>query len=70
MIETQYRVDPGEFKGFHGTPPLASDRPLISLDKLLKVLLLDLNKLKSVYYHFMTRQSLSLLCTGNYVILH
>jgi len=57
--------DPEEFKGFHGTP-FTSDRPLTSLDKLLKML----GKLKSVYYHTIRRQSLSLLCTGNYIILH
>jgi len=32
-------ADPGEFKGFRGTPRFASDTPLISLDKPLKMLL-------------------------------
>jgi len=35
MIEIQYMGGSREFKGFHGT----SDRPLTSLDKLLKILL-------------------------------
>jgi len=39
MIEIQYRGDPGEFKGFRVTPLFASDRPLTSLDNLLKMLL-------------------------------
>jgi len=38
-------ADPGEFKGFHGTPFFLSDRPLISCQKFY------IGKLKSVYYY-------------------
>jgi len=55
----------GQIQGSSKGSMEANDRPLTSLDKLLKMLL----KRIIPQQDFITRQSLSLLCTGNYVIL-
>jgi len=56
----------GSSKSLWTPPPLASDRPLMSLDKLLKMLV----KLKSAHNKILYKTVTVTSLTGNYVILH